>query len=84
MRSFVLAACAVTAPLTAQNWYVPNSSPIGTGCNVIPFGQTQGGPFYQSKYQIKASQADLGGLPGVITGLGFTGYELALEYLAKQ
>jgi hypothetical protein len=71
MRFLVCAALAA-APLVAQNWYVPNNNPtFSSGCNVIPFGQLVGGPFYQARVQIKASQADLGGLPGLITGLGF-------------
>jgi hypothetical protein len=71
MRLLVLAALAA-APLAAQNWYVPNNNPaLSAGCNVIPFGQLIGGPFYQAKYQILATQADLGNLPGLITGLGF-------------
>jgi len=67
-----LVAFVIAVPLAAQNWYVPdNNAATGTGCNVIPFGQSAGGPFSQSKYQVKATQADLGMLPGVITGLGF-------------
>jgi len=65
-----LVAFATAGSLTAQNWYVPDSNPANGTCNVVPFGQGVGGPFYQSKYQMKAARADLGVLPGLITGLG--------------
>ena len=71
MRFLVLAALAIAPPLAAQNWYVPDNNAAMGQCNVIPFGHSVGGPFYQAKYQIKATQADLGALPGLITGLGF-------------
>lgn len=64
---FVLFATSVSA----QFWYVPNNAAnVGT-CNVIPFGSTTLGSFGTAKYQTIVSAADLGNLPGVITGLGF-------------
>jgi len=58
-------------PALAQNWYVPDSNPTTGTCNVIPFGQSPGGSFYQCKYQQRCTVADLGAAVGVVTGLGF-------------
>ena len=67
----VLLVSMLAAPSVAQNWYVPdNNAGLGT-CNVIPFGSTPASTFANAKYQVKATNADLGGLPGLITGLGF-------------
>jgi hypothetical protein len=66
--SFVL---VLAVPLAAQNWPVPDNFPDQGNCNVIPFGQSVGGPFYQSKYQTRCTAADLGATPNLLTGLGF-------------
>ena len=60
-----------TAPLFAQNWYLPDNIATSGNCNVIPFGQNAGGPFYNSKYQTRVLAADLGNLPGIVSGLAF-------------
>jgi hypothetical protein len=72
MRHASLLALLFSAvPALAQNWYIPdNMSSLGQ-CNVIPFGQSPGGPFSQSKYQQRCTAADLGAAVGVITGLAF-------------
>jgi len=67
-----LLALVLAAPLAAQNWYVPDTNAAVGICNSIPFGDVIGSGGYQSKYQVKATRTDLGGLPGLITGLGFT------------
>jgi hypothetical protein len=69
LHVFAVLLCA--APALAQNWYIPDNSLSTGGCNVIPFGQSPGGPFYQAKYQARVTSADLGGAPVVITGLAF-------------
>jgi hypothetical protein len=59
-------------PALAQNWYIPDSDPTTGTCNVIPFGQSPGGSFYQCKYQQRCTVADLGAAVGIVTGLGFS------------
>jgi hypothetical protein len=58
-------------PLAAQSLYIPDNNATAGTCNVIPFGSTPGSVFAQERYQCKANVADLGGAPGLITGLGF-------------
>ncbi|HEX6813879.1 MAG TPA: hypothetical protein VF384_19815 [Planctomycetota bacterium] len=67
----LLVALFSAAPAFAQNWYIPDNLPASGNCNVIPFGQLVGGPFYQCRYQQRCTAADLGATVGVITGLGF-------------
>src|SRR5262245_43034301 len=69
-RSFVAVLVGV-APVLAQNWAVPDNLPAAGGCNVIPFGSTVGSSFYNTKLQTRVTAADLGGLPNLVTGLGF-------------
>lgn len=70
--AFLTATVFLAASATAQNFYIPDNNAAAGTCNVIPFGSGVGSPFYQCKYQVKASAADLGNLVGVlITGLGF-------------
>src|SRR5687767_3973854 len=64
-------ALVSAAPSIAQNWHVPENNAAPGNCNVIPFGQGVGGPYYQCKYQLKATRAALGAMPALITGLGF-------------
>jgi hypothetical protein len=72
MRSIgLLVTLFVACPVLAQNWYVPDSDPTLGTCNVIPFGSTVGGSFYNVKYQTRCTAADLGGAVNLITGLGF-------------
>lgn len=65
---FLLAAGAANA----QAYYIPdNQANVGT-CNVIPFGSTgPGGSFYTCLTQQIYTAAELGGVPGIITGLEF-------------
>lgn len=64
---FVLAGAA-----QAQTWYVPDNVATTGTCNVIPFGSTApSGSFYTCLTQQIYTAADLGSLPGVITGLEF-------------
>jgi len=58
-------------PLAAQSLYIPDSNATAGTCNVIPFGSSPNSGFDQERYQCKATVADLGGAPGLITGLGF-------------
>jgi len=67
----MLALLCSAVPALAQNWYIPDNVAAGGGCNVIPFGQNVGGPFYQVKYQQRCTAAELGATVNVITGLGF-------------
>lgn len=67
-----VALLALSAPLLAQNYYVPDSNAASGTSNVIPFGQSSpGGSFYNCRMQVRATAADLGNLPNIITGLGF-------------
>jgi hypothetical protein len=59
-------------PALAQNWYIPDSDPTTGTCNVIPFGQSPGGSFYQCKYQQRCTVADLGAAVNIVTGLAFS------------
>lgn len=71
MRS-VLLTLLLTLPALAQNWYVPDNAANAGTCNVIPFGSTATtSTFANSKMQTRCTVADLGGVPGVITGLAF-------------
>src|SRR5262249_29745462 len=67
-----LVSVLFAASAAAQFWYVPNNAAnVGT-CNVIPFGSTTtSSTFATAKYQTIVGAADLGNLPGLITGLGF-------------
>jgi len=67
----MLALLFSAIPALAQNWYVPDNVAASGGCNVIPFGQLVGGPFYQVKYQQRCTAAELGAMANVITGLAF-------------
>jgi len=70
ITAFVL--LALSAPIVAQNYYLPDSDPTTGTPNVIPFGQSNaGGSFYNCRMQVRATAADLGNLPNIITGLGF-------------
>ncbi len=73
MRSVcLLATLLCAAPVLAQNWYIPNSNPAASsGCNVIPFGQSANGPFYNARYQTRVTAADLGNAANLVTGLAF-------------
>ncbi|HEX5053403.1 MAG TPA: hypothetical protein VFZ65_16620 [Planctomycetota bacterium] len=67
----LLSLLALGTQALAQNWYVPdNDATMGT-INVIPFGSTGTGSFYNCRMQVRATAAELGGLPNLITGLGF-------------
>src|ERR1041384_6628584 len=75
MRTHLLSAAALCFAVTvpAQAWYIPNSSPTGVACNVIPFGDVVPSTTWgNQKYQTIVMASDLGSLPGVITGLGFS------------
>jgi hypothetical protein len=67
----LLALLGSAVPALAQNWYIPDNMATAGGCNVIPFGQLVGGPFYQVKYQQRCTAAELGATANVITGLAF-------------
>lgn len=71
MHSKILSVVLLSAAATAQNWYVPDSLANAGSCNVIPFGQNLGGPFYNCRYQTRFTAADLGAAANLITGLGF-------------
>lgn len=67
----LVAVLLTAAAATAQNWYVPDNLANAGSCNVIPFGQAVGGPFYNCRYQTRFTAADLGAAANLITGLGF-------------
>ncbi|MCK5945179.1 MAG: hypothetical protein KAI24_24530 [Planctomycetes bacterium] len=69
LASFAL--LTLTAPALAQNFYLPDSNAAVGTCNVIPFGQSTAGGFYNGKMQLRATAAELGGVANLITGLGF-------------
>lgn len=66
-----LALFAICAPIAAQNYYIPDSNAAAGTSNVIPFGSTAGSSFYNCRMQVRATAAELGNLPNLITGLGF-------------
>jgi len=66
-----LAILLLAPALAAQSWYVPDNQASVGNCNVIPFGSNTSVTWANQKYQTKATVADLGGQPAVITGLGF-------------
>jgi hypothetical protein len=75
MRICLLAAAAscLAATVPAQAWYIPNSSPTGVACNVIPFGDlVPSATWGNQKYQTIVMASDLGSTAGIITGLGFS------------
>ena len=65
------AALALAVSATAQTVYLPDNDPTAGTCNVIPFGSTSPGSFYNSKMQLRVTAAELGGVANIITGLGF-------------
>ncbi len=67
----LLAATFVSATASAQNYFVPDSNATLGSCNVIPFGSSSLTTWGNQKYQSKATPADLGNLPGLVTGLGY-------------
>ena len=67
----LLALLSSAVPALAQNWYIPDSVATSGSCNVIPFGQSPSGPFYQCKYQQRITSAELGATVNVLTGLAF-------------
>ncbi|HEU4418169.1 MAG TPA: hypothetical protein VFT55_04480 [Planctomycetota bacterium] len=67
----LLALICSAVPALAQNWYIPDNVATAGQCNVIPFGQQPGGPFYQCKYQQRCTAAELGAVVNIITGLAF-------------
>ncbi len=67
--AFVVALLA--APLAAQNYYVPDNVASVGSCNAIPFGSSTAGSFYNCRAQMRLTAAELGGMPNLVTGLGF-------------
>lgn len=65
------ALCAFAATVTAQNFYLPDNVASAGNCNVIPLGGSSSGAFTNQKYQQLVLASDLGGVPNLITGLGF-------------
>ena len=69
MHARLVTAALLAALAPAQGFYVPDpAANLGT-CNAIPF--SGGGLFSNQKYQMMLAPTDLGGVPGLITGLGF-------------
>ena len=73
MLSFrLMVALLCVGPALAQDYFVPNNDPTTGTCNVIPFGDPSvTSTWSNQKYQTRCTVADLGGLPNLITGLGF-------------
>jgi hypothetical protein len=67
LLSFALAGSAL-----AQNYHIPdNNAAVGTS-NVIPFGSTTStSSFYNCRMQVRATAAELGAIPNLVTGLAF-------------
>jgi hypothetical protein len=67
LLSFALASSAL-----AQNYHIPdNNAAVGTS-NVIPFGSTTStSSFYNCRMQVRATAAELGAIPNLVTGLAF-------------
>ena len=71
LRSSLPCILMLSASAVAQNFYIPDNDPTMGTCNVIPFGNTTAGTFYNSRMQVRATAAELGGQGNLITGLGF-------------
>lgn len=72
MRKLLPTVALLASALSAQTYYVPDNLANAGTCNVIPFGSASpSGSFYTCLTQQIVTAADLGNLPGVITGLGF-------------
>ena len=72
MRSTALLVFLFASGLCAQSYYIPDNLANSGTCNVIPFGSTTpSGSFYTCITQRIVTAADLGNVPGLITGLGF-------------
>jgi hypothetical protein len=68
----LLLLMALAGPAFAQDYYIPdNDASTGTS-NTIPFGSSLAGSSSQNcRMQMRATAAQLGGLPNVITGLSY-------------
>lgn len=69
-----LACCCALAAAHAQGtvYYVPDPDASAGPCNTIPFGTARSSvTFANQRYQLVVRAAELGNLPGGITGLGF-------------
>ena len=72
MRNLLSSLVLSMSALVAQTYAVPDNLANTGSCNVIPFGPVSpGGSFYTCLTQQIVTAADLGNLPGVITGLAF-------------
>ena len=61
----------LSAPILAQNYYIPDNSATSGFANSIPFGSATLGNFANCRMHLRATAAELGNLPNLITGLGF-------------
>jgi hypothetical protein len=67
---FALVLLLLGAPIFAQNYYIPDNNAAGGIANVIPFGASTAGGFSNCRMHVRATAAELGNLPNIITGLG--------------
>lgn len=58
-------------PILAQNYYIPDNNAAAGIANAIPFGSSSAGSFSNCRMHVRATAAELGNLPNIITGLGF-------------
>jgi hypothetical protein len=80
-----LVSCFAAA---AQNFFVPDNGTSG-GCEIVPFGDGSPSQIGNHRYQTRLTAAQLGGAPGICTGLGFLpcgatapgGYGIRLDQL---
>ena len=67
----VLALLVLGTPILAQNYYIPDNSAASGTANAIPFGTSSASNFSNCRMHVRATAAELGNLPNLITGLGF-------------
>ena len=70
-HALALTVLLAAAPLAAQNYWFPSDTPTTGNCNAIPFGTASLGGFGNCRMQMRFTAAELGGVPNLITGLGF-------------
>ena len=67
--ALILLLCSTSA--LAQNYYIPDNNAAAGISNVIPFGTASPSNFSNCRMHVRATPAELGNLPNLITGLGF-------------
>ncbi len=79
--SLLAAFLAVPASSQGVAFGVPDSDATSGNCNVIPFGTTANNATWSNqRVQMVATASDLGGTPGLVTGLSFAPCATGVHY----